>query len=616
MAGVQLPELKRNMEAPAPASAGRIESKMPDLSGETAQATEGLTKIANSAFTVAQKYELDAIDDEKLKAKITYSDWYRRKIEGDSKTGEIGLQHQKGDPTEAYNAFDKEAKEKFNEILNNPNLSGRARAGVQTGLLEAYNSLHANRLVTYGNQHAKYQTDLADSASDLEVEGFIDAIQFADASDPKSLGFAAEKLDGIRKIITNLGLKNGGAVDAPDGDVKHIDGDGELRHLKMNPVLKDAMKKKYSKAVGTGLEVLIDSKKLPEAKMVMDEFKGYMDGATLAKMTEKFQKKEVEISADTHLAKIQMLPEGGQASYLNKMPKDTPQQIEIWKKLRDEINDNQVKKNAARDRQSDQLGDVLYKNITKMQDAGQTYASWNDFMKGNGGMNEKLANSIDDRKVLAGLRSLVDEPPKVSDQTALTKLNELYAQKDGIRGKSAVEMTVLTKDLTRADATPFWNFWRSVNNETPSEESSKMSRVVNIATMQFKAAGLYEKKFGGVTENSEAHLNDFLTRMRMNADTLKAGATEKEISEWVAENMAQEVLKVKGGGTKNRFLKWKKDDRPAFIPPKSSRAPSKPKAKTFEELDEAGRKQRYQDYKTKFGEPKSFQDIQNWIPEE
>jgi hypothetical protein len=614
---IQLPELKRNMEAPTPASAGRIDAKMPDTSNETAQMTEGLTRLGNTAFNIADKYELNAADDEKLKAKIAYSDWYRRKIEGDSKTGEMGLQHLSGDPTEAYNAFDKEATEKFNEILNSPNLSSRARAGVQTGLLEAYNSLHSNRLVTYGSQHAKYQAGLTDAAVNLEVEGAVSAMQFADANDPSSFALFEEKLQGIRKTVTNYGLKTNGAVDAPDGDVKHIDGDGNLRHLKMEPVLKDSMKKSFSKATGTSIEVLIDSKKLPEAEMMMKQYKGYLDGATLGKLTEAYQKKEVEINADLHLAKTAGMSEGARRAYLNTLPKDTPQQIEIWKKTRDEINDDQVKKEASLQRQSKDLGDRLYKDITKMQDAGQTYASWNDFLKGNNGANSKLVDGIKDDQVLKGLRSLLDERPKVSDQTALTKMNELYAQKDGIRTKSAQEMTILTADLAKSDADVFWNFWRASNNETPSEEGAKMSRVVNIATTQFKAAKLYEKKFGGVTENSEAHLNDFLTRMRLNADTLKAGASEKEINEWVAENIAQEVLKVRGDGVgvKNRFNKWKDGDRPQFIPPKSSRSVAKPKVKKFEELDPAGRELRYKEYEAKFGQKPSFEDLQKWIPE-
>jgi len=534
---IQLPEIKRNMEAPAPSSAGRIDAKMPDKSGETEAVAQGLVKLGNTAYNIADKYELNAVDDEKLKAKIAYSDWYRRKIEGDSKTGQLGLQHIQGDPTQAYNDFDKQATEKFDEILANPNLSSRARSGVQTGLLEAYNSLHSNRLVTYGGQHAKYQANLTDAAVNLDVEGAVESVQFVDVNDPKSTALFEQKIDGIRKTFTNYALKTDAAVDAPDGEVKHIDGDGNLRHLKMDPAIKNSMKKSYSKAVGTSVEVLIDSKKLPEAKMFMDKYKGYIDGATMGKLTKEYEKKEVEIGADMHLAKIGDMPEGAQRTYLNKLPKNTPQQVEIFKKLRDEIDDNQMKKDRALDRQSNNIGDMLAKSYYEATESGNPYHSLNDFMKGttNGVLNSKLMNGIEDDEKRKKLHALFTDV-KDSDPKVWSKMMEAIANKD-LNNWSHEQLTLEMGGLSKPDKAKVSSAWLRANDDTDTEQRGRYEQGVNLMKL---AANDYFRKSGKITNKSRRQYDDAVAAVAF--DPPPKGAN---VQEHVKSVLAR-VIKGKG----------------------------------------------------------------------
>ncbi len=359
---IQLPEIKRSLEAPAPASAGRIEGGIQDTSSVDAAITEGAVKVMNEGFELHARYKKQAIDDEANKAVLEYEQWYRLQTEGDSKNGIIGVDHKEGDPTPLYNDLDKRAEEKYKAIVGKETISSEARPFVEKRLASKHNQLYSTRLVSYGNRKAKFDGELRDALIESDKKAAIDASKLLDMEDPSSFTAFEETLNNAADHLIEHAEKYGDAVKSPNGKRLYFDktavneetGElGKIVKVDIGQPTKIQIAKVQNEIFTETVTNLIsddepDSKKIKTAKHIMKVYESYIDGGTKAKLNEKISQKDTEAKAYDLLGQLAGRPYSEQRQLLKGMKAEPKvKEMALQKLINVERNDDNLKDLAS-----------------------------------------------------------------------------------------------------------------------------------------------------------------------------------------------------------------------------------------------------------------------------
>ena len=621
---IQIPELKR-MNVPEDASVGRITPHAPDLVSPMETQSNALNNLGKTIEDQYSKYEDAASNTEGMKAANAYDNWYRKQLEGDSENNIPGLRHLQGDATKAYNDFDKEAQQKYDELANNPDLSPKAQMIVNKMLANKHNSLYDTRLLYYGQQNAKYTENLTDSLVGQAKQTAASGLMFFDPKDPKSTAMFDQSKSEMEHLRVSNALKMGAAVEDPNGTYLYVDDFGNTKRLNVNPIVKQEIVKERSKLVFESIDSLIESKSLDKARLAMDKYGGELDVVAKGKIDEKFAKADLKAQSFVELSKMEDKPYKEQKT-LAKQIKNP----ELKQETLQLLDANERYKANLQEKDSTNIYNQVSNfvaNQMRSEDPFDNTQQLNNSSVIIDGKKVRFADAIQrvsDSKQREAIYNLVDKP-KESDENVKANVMELLRNGD-FYGMKYPDLAQAKVGLNKEDSKFIDREWTKQNTETDAQERSKVNYIGSEIYRQYNANGLVKKdSYGKETPNSIKSRNAFDVMIRKKAESFPKNMSPAEISDYIGRETKEEVLRqaIEKRGVIGQMIdrfrgitpqepqpvtprrtKWQTktgspEDSTGPIAPTTNEPP--PKTKSYGDLTSQEQIQLYNDYKAAHG---------------
>jgi hypothetical protein len=511
---VQIPRLQR-MNQGAPTSVGRIEARTPDIARESARAGQAI----GQAITDVDKIVTDVGDAKGNEAARQYEDWANRKLYGDSSTGERGLVHLEGDPTEAYNKFDEEAQAKFEELAgkNNSWVPG-VKSRVREKLAAKRQSIQNKRLVAFGSQYDKWDETNTNAIIDSEKRNVTDALSYVDPKNPASLAEYERTIGEIQNTRIERALRVGRASKTAEGI--------QVDNLTRRQITKDV-----SEATYNGINNLLAANQLEIAKTVLDKYSDRLDPVHKEKLTEKFEKRRIENNAIAAVAQTEGLPYDQQRAQLNKLEEKV--RLEAYK----ELDALERHKANLKERDTKKVYDNLYIHFQKNLESDGPYTSWTAAMK------DPVFRELEDRlgaKQRAALKSMFDRPKTSNPEARRTMLEKLDNRE--MAQWSPSEFEEYASGLDKSDYSHFRTKYEQLRNPSESQKVSVTNQMARDIRYAIRNSALTKTVAGRVTSGSRQRGLEFEMRLRKEMDQLDVmNMTPGQRSEWIYKRIAEEV---------------------------------------------------------------------------
>ena len=633
---VQVPRLQRT-DAPTPVSAGRIEGQPVDVTRTLAQVQQGITNLGGAIVDKMAQFEKDGIDTRARAAANQFDQWYNTQLNGDSKAGIVGIKNLQGDPQETYNKFDEEALKKLEELSIVEGASPKVQAAVKSALANKYNTLYGTRLSLYSQQWDKYDQSVTDDAVKAEKKLAIDSTAFVVAGDESTLAPFEASLGRIRDARIRRALKIGTAQDSPDGKVLFIDEEGVQRRVNLNQSAQVDIAKDFSDATYESISNLLAADQLDSAKVMMSRYGDRLDPLNKAKLTEAFNKAEVDSKANQALAKLEdkSLPEQKRA--LKALPTDTPQKMKIKQEALKLLDANERYKENAQRRDSSEVYNALAIGIQKKMTSSQPFTSLYELEQDP--EYKRLINRVTDAKQRAALQAMVEQPNESDPEAYGALMDDLVNGQ--FYGMTYEELALKKVGLSKSDAKYFDKELVRHNTESEGAERAKVNFIGSELSRQLNAAGILRYKNGKLTAASRRELNRLQTKVMVEADKLPKNMSVTEQSKWLREVVAEEIATSAKGATGaaklkklinkfNPFAEEEKEEespipapaRPAGIKKGKRGAITQPSPTTegasstndFRSMSAKDQKKAWNDFKAEKGvPPANLNELKNWL---
>lgn len=464
MPPVQIPTIQR-VQPQNEASVGRIEAKPINIVQGQAGVNEAITSLAKTGIDIWAKYEDQAASTAAKSASVEYHQYLEKKLEGDPTAGVLGLKHFQGDPTEAYQQFDTDSMKKQVEIQGRySDASSTTKFKVQQHLQEVSANFFDRKTIDYGNQLSQYTVKTTKAYGEQLLQNTVAGSGLLNASKPDTLkAFNA----GLIAIAQNA-VEGADAVGLPSS----------------HPSVKMSVFEQQSKAIVDTAKVLIKSKKIKEAQMVMDKYKGQIDSSKIDEITGELHKATVEQKAldfvNTNRSKG---PEALWNSVGNikdleirkeaeLMITTKQHQISFFKKEKEDVNNDRIMKYTM----ERQLGQIKGAVPFESPEEAERDPNISPFIN-------KI--SPEQRKSFRKYLTTNEE----SDPVAVNNLNELYTTEQFVN-IPAGDFEQLTIGLNKTDKNKFWNLRRSAGkieeNELNRRAKQAYQAFVPMAEIEFE----------------------------------------------------------------------------------------------------------------------------------
>lgn len=568
MAGVQIPTLKR-IDAPDQASVGRIKADIPDSTREMAQTANAVEKLADVGVDYLQKQDDIAADTEATKRVNEYEVAWKQGIYGDGQT--TGAKYSKDDPAKVYAQFDTEMKQKFDSIMGDENLSGRAKQLVAKRLTEKANSLQWQRLSEYGLQQSKYDAGITNAAIDLEKGNLTDAAAADD--DFKMLD---DTIGRMRQLRFREGLKNGAVQYDEKGQSVIVDDDGKTARVTPNQMVSLTLRKDLSEGIGATAENLIKSGQIDKAKAVLERYHQYLDPVKKKSILDDYRKAEIKQQAFAVADKLKGAGPGGAAAILATV--DNPEVKEQALKVADEY--DRYMENR-KNRLSKNTYDALMNKVNARMRSENPYVGPID-MENDPEIATALRSVTDSRQRQA-LYHAINQPRETSQASREALQDVLFGRNpdypDGLKGMDPATFSEFLAGQSKADRNKWNNRYEQANSTTNAQQGANMKLGAKYLKEQMLAAGLL-KLDGGTHALTKSSRIDFTEAQDEFLDHMdKVGNSPmnpKELNDWARKFAADRAEgKAFQPPERKRFLgrpsAVTKDD-PASPPPNAGPA--------------------------------------------
>lgn len=567
---VKIPTVER-LQPIQPGSVGRVEAQVPDAARSLAQTTKDVTDLTSNLVRVADKVERDTIDIKGNEAINKYERWYRRKIYGDATSGEKGLVHIEGDPTEAYKAFDEESVAYKDEVLKDLNLSGRVRRGVQKKLDNRYNSLYNKTLSVFSSQYDKYDERTTEAQIKNSKRDAAESTSFIDKDDPLTFQPFENALVNVKNLTIQRGKRLHTVREIEKGDKLlngeerdfYFDADGEKRFIALKPSVQLKIAQDLSEATSGAIKTLMGARRIDEAKVMMDEYKKYLDPVAKAKLEDKLEGLEVEQKA------YQALAEGKDAG---ELPTRTARDAMVKKKayeLQDAM--SRYRENKTR-RESDNVYNQLATQLMEKVDPAKTKNPIDNTLQLDqekfliDGKSVKFEDAVDrivDAKQQKALYALVQDRSKTGDPGKMAELLD-RASTGEFYTMSAEDLLAESYNLSEKEYNRVLGIWQRMRLESDSSEGRRLERAFKIAKERGLQTGLLRKSRrtkSGLTRQSEKLLRNMRIEIYENPELYSPGkgTGTQEIYKLVNKVISREVRKKnieEAGRFWNRLGNW------------------------------------------------------------
>ncbi len=607
---VEIPKIQRT-QAPAPSQTQGLDTRFKGAAADTAKVGQAAEGFGEAAFTLATKYENEAINNEAIKRVNEYDDWYKKRLYGDSTAANPGLRNLEGDPTEAYNQFDNDAEAKYNELLSPDGLSSKAAGHVEKELLQRRRTLHGTRLMEYGNQNAQYTDKLYKGRLDIASQDTVGSMAKFDSKNPASAVHYLAGVSDIQRLHIDRAKVWGGAVETDEKtDIGYLDENNVPHYYKVSELTKTEIKKDISKATAASVKVLIDSGRVEDAEALMNNYPNFLDKVNQGELTKDLDKAKTEKDALIFMEKAKGKSYAEQKRLLNQMPTTTLREMKAKREALNILGQVESEDTALRAAHENEMYDFGANAIAKVMNSDEPFTSERQLEKSiltlENGMKikfEDLEKQIPDSTKRAALREIF-KPPKESDPEVLSDFMDKLAAGE-VKGMSHGQLTQDQHGMNQADRTMSNAEWRKQNVLTDAQGQSRTNYAFSTANKAIMP--LLKKNSGGkLTKGSLKVKNEMMTEVLANSDNLNRMSTG-EVNAWIQERVAAKTIdaqKQKAGVFDRLFT------------PSASPMPSPTPGPMKKDYDQLSFKER-EDLKRRFRETKQrkendLNELRNW----
>jgi hypothetical protein len=475
---IQLPEVKR-IEPDAPVSVGRIQANVPDPRADLASEQSGINNLAEQGIKYRNQVADQTADTIATDAANKFAQRWKTEMYGDPETGKVGAKYMQGNPTDTFKQFDATMQGHLNDLSSSSgdnDWSQETQNLVNRRLGKKAQELQMRTLTEYGAQQNKYDDNVTETAVKMNADAMPSATATIDpqsvaTGDKSTLQPIQEKISNIQNARIAQALRLGGATLDPNGQSAYTDAGGQEHRVTIGPVTQQKIKEDLSKALHDSTDNLIktgaeDPQILAKAKVMMNEFGNYIEPLKQGGIQAEFNKAQVKNEA------YQLAGDGGHMSPDQFEKTLDGHSYEVQTEARKIKSDNSRYMEADRRNQQELNYRTAYQQAVQFKQANpaatETQLEQQPFFK-------NFESKMDPKDVRA-IKEVV-EPPKVSDQNAVVRVNAIL--RGDVQGMDPTQMT--------GDQ---WNKEFSGLNETDrtafAREAAKASGPENM-TKQFSA---------------------------------------------------------------------------------------------------------------------------------
>lgn len=620
---VQIPRLQP-IAPQAPASAGLIEARVPDLTRGSKLVSDAALGVASQLVNYADRVETQTAKTETEKANQSYSKWYSEQLNGtpaqDGQPAVAGIRFQQGDPTEAYAKLEEDAEEKRTELLSG--FSGRTERMMKAGLDRKAVALANTSSAMYGAQYSNYRTKTTNDSTALEQQEAVTNMIHVKPGDALTLQPFMDNLVNIQKLRVEHSLEFGLAEtvetkpSAKEGGFTFTDDEGEEVHVKLSNIAKEDMLKDVSIATSGAIKNLIATDQVDKAQFMLKNFGNRIEPVEKAKLTSAFEVANTKMKALQIVDKMAGKSLDQKKATINKIPNLKVKQKTIELNNSRELHLTSMEKRSST-KSFNAAALMMQKNL-RSSDANTSFAQFEE----NNTFNEFLVN-VTDAKQRKTLREMVESPKGSSNEKVVSDLYERWRNSPvGFNGVPFPEFQLMMVGLNQRDKNHFTKMWERDHGgaETESKQRSRVRFLHKELTRKGLDSGLLRKDRSGLTKSSRKTLNRMLDKAMENFDdvpsTFSEGQSNDATNKMIQDEIADRSKRDRGG-----FFKGIKDifegafGEKAKIP--RPEKPVTPAAKdTYQNLPDVERAKVQSEYESKFGRPKSVEELEKFYIEQ
>lgn len=506
---VSIPRLKEIGQAPALPQNDRLNIQVKDNSNLIQAQTGAVAQLGDKVGDIYQAYENDKIDQLSSVAEQEYDSWNKQAL--------AKLKAHEGDPTDAYVEYDKQSKQKRDDILNaRPDLNDRVKRHFTARLDKTVGKAGIAADYQRGMQQEVYANNVFESTVKLKKDSLPVAAGYVQADDPSTFTMFDDGMTDIKTLVAKRAVSKGTATrladDAPDDapySHKYLDDDGKIVRVNMGPIAKQRVAKELSEGVVSSIDVLVSSGNVEAAKQMQEKYKGYITHTAAAKLEKKFKATGAKDEAFNVIGSLKGKSDDEQLRVIDSI--SDPEVRSEALKIKD-TDDKRIV--ALKERKEKSNYNVLAKNILEKQNSDNPYYGMADleadpiFKQTYDKMNAKQQQAVIE----------MVEAPKESSEKALLKVQGLFlgGSEETIETMTPEDFAERTVGLSKADKKKYTNMFVSLRAQTEGEKRSMYTQAGNMLRDQLISDGLIQRnsynKIAGDDEKTLIEAQQELTK--------------------------------------------------------------------------------------------------------
>jgi len=545
---VQIPTVKR-MDPGGPAPTPKVNAELPDFTRAMDVRQRAAERFGDQAVDAVAKIEDDAANTEALKREIEYERLHRSLLDGDPSNKKVGLRYMDGDPTQLYRDFDDQMSKKFEELVNDPNLSDVARKAVMKRLADRASSLDMQKMAAYGMQQTKYEDGIARDAVKSRQMDLLGASEFVRPEDPASFAEFDKAVGQIRDINIRHGMKFGSVTPNENGKTFYVDDDGKPQKVDIGPSVDLEIRKNLNDGIYKAIDNLVNAGQIEKADAIRKRYADIIDPYYKKELSKNFERAEIDRKATVlslDLSKGDEVTKGLDPVMATKI---RDKALEI-KDTRDRH------KQMLLDRDAKRNYNVLAGQVIARMTSDQPYAGLSELQKDPTYI--QVARNLNPKQLKA-VHDLVARP-KESRPESVQKMQNLLFGSDqdhpDIRRMSPEDFGMYLSGLSEKDQARYRRTYERLNTETTGEEAQRYKTAGIELEKQLAGLGYFKTDMNGRIHLGGKNRIDFMN-MR------------NEMYDWLDKN--QGPMSPKEVKDFVRQFAVSKAENMAFAPPKSER---------------------------------------------
>lgn len=545
---VSVPRLQRIQPSQALPANERIQIQAPDASSAITSRTNAVAGLAEKGIDLYYDMEDSQITQLSNKAEQDYTSWQTDRLSQ--------LKNYQGDPTEAYAAFDIEAKAKKDEILSaHPDLNERMKSHITSNLDKTIGTQNLHVLKQRGAQVEVYKNENFESHVKLKKTELGTNIGYVNASDPGSFLPMDQNIADIKTTIAKRGFEIGIAKKLPD-DAKswnHIysepeigedgkpvlDSSGNPKTKLVKVELSDMAKQKAAKELSEGvresLNAMLATSATPEARAnyeaAYEKYKPYLDPKAIASLNKGHKESIIKDTAYSEVGRIELLSPEKQVTEIEKISDP-----EVKAKVLQIKDTNDARRQHMKKRQEEVNGDLVAKEILKTPMYGIADLENNEVFK-------RVKDKLNPKQIEAYRDSVV--APKHSDPKAVMKMQDLITGNDPdnqLEAMSSEKLLEYKRGLSKSDQSKLDNYYLRLGNESASEERSTHKRAEMFLKDQLLSDKYIKKdEYGRLMGKNELKYIEARNEMLNKLSTAKKNMSDIDLMNFAKEYSASKI---------------------------------------------------------------------------